>query len=533
MSIVNITRLQVRRGDRADLPQLASAELGWAIDTQQLFIGNGALAEGAPTVGNTEVLTVNSNILGGFSQYSYEGNSIGANIDTQVTRTLQDRLDDYVSVRAWGADGNGVDSRAQINRALRDLYGPTGDTQTRVALYLPAGVYLLTGALELPPNTYLYGDGMGKTIIRCGGTGPALRTVDSDLSYGVEMGTNLNLALGESLPKNIVLRDLTVQHTQNQNLTDFQSTTEMVFDRVEFVGIFSDVTGTTFNTQVGLSFVSPSSPVASGKITLTGCRFKNLGVAIKQNQLLNGLSLDYCLFDTCFNGLVLGDVAVSATNAPRAALLQHCHFNRIAREAVVAYRGAKFTSMNNFYIDVGNRGSGVPVDPVLIANAPGCASWMDQFDRPATAAVERFSTSSNIDPTMSGITTRYYGDPEDRIVWGLKRTLRTRRFILTGATLGSLPEMNFSVGAGVNENTVLQEVQYMIKRDNDSRTGVLKFTASAASVSLNDTYDFVGATDCGVAFTATLAAGVVTLSYSILAGSDATLVMSAEQLVDE
>jgi hypothetical protein len=532
MSIVNITRLQVRRGDLADLPQLASAELGWAIDTQQLFIGNGALAEGAPFVGNTEVLTERSNILGGFSEYSFQGNSVGVSIDTQVTRTLEDRLDDYVSVRAWGADGNGVNSGTQINKALADLYGPTGDQQTRIALYIPAGVYLVSAPITLPPNTYIFGDGMGNTIIRCGGSGPAFRTVDSDLEYGVEMGANLDLSLGQSLPKNILLRDLTIQHTQNQNLTDFQSTTDMIFDRVEFVGVFSNLTDTAYSTQTGLSFVSPSGPTASGRIKLSNCKFRNLGIGIKQTQLLNGISLDFCSFDTCYNGILVGDVAVSSTNAPKAVLVQHCHFDRIAREAIIAQRGARFVSMSNFYFDVGNRGSGVAVDPVLTANAPGCVSWMDQFDRPA-ADIRFESGSDYTDPSTVGTVSRYYADPDDRIVWGLKRNLRTFRYSILGDTNGALTDIQFSPQTGVNGNTVRQEVHYVVKRDTSSRSGVLTLTATDNDVSMNETYDYVGPTNCGIAFSAALVAGVVNINYTINPGSEAVVIVSTEQLVDE
>jgi hypothetical protein len=57
MSIVQISQLQVRRGLNEDLPQLSSGELGWSIDTRQLYIGNGTIAEGAPVEGQTEILT--------------------------------------------------------------------------------------------------------------------------------------------------------------------------------------------------------------------------------------------------------------------------------------------------------------------------------------------------------------------------------------------------------------------------------------------------------------------------------------------
>ena len=64
MAIVQISQIKHRRGTNENLPQLASAELGWSFDTQQLYIGNGTLEEGAPEIGNTEILTQNSPIPG-------------------------------------------------------------------------------------------------------------------------------------------------------------------------------------------------------------------------------------------------------------------------------------------------------------------------------------------------------------------------------------------------------------------------------------------------------------------------------------
>lgn len=57
MAVIQISRIQHRRGLEADLPNLASAELGWSIDTRKLYIGNGTIQEGAPSVGKTEILT--------------------------------------------------------------------------------------------------------------------------------------------------------------------------------------------------------------------------------------------------------------------------------------------------------------------------------------------------------------------------------------------------------------------------------------------------------------------------------------------
>jgi hypothetical protein len=90
MAILQISRIQHRRGLQQDLPQLASAELGWSIDTRKLYIGNGGIDEGAPIEGVTEVLTENS-ILGITNLLSGLDNRLSAvenGVVAYVTRTL-------------------------------------------------------------------------------------------------------------------------------------------------------------------------------------------------------------------------------------------------------------------------------------------------------------------------------------------------------------------------------------------------------------------------------------------------------------
>ena len=60
MAVIQISKIQLRRGLQENLPQLSSAEMGWSVDERRLFIGNGTLAEGAPSTGVTEVLTTQS-----------------------------------------------------------------------------------------------------------------------------------------------------------------------------------------------------------------------------------------------------------------------------------------------------------------------------------------------------------------------------------------------------------------------------------------------------------------------------------------
>ena len=73
MAVVQISRIQHRKGLQQDLPQLASAEFGWALDARRLYIGNGTIAEGAPVTGVTEILTQYSDILNIGNNYTFKG----------------------------------------------------------------------------------------------------------------------------------------------------------------------------------------------------------------------------------------------------------------------------------------------------------------------------------------------------------------------------------------------------------------------------------------------------------------------------
>jgi hypothetical protein len=108
MAVTQISKIQIRRGLQENLPQLASAELGWSIDEQRLFIGNGTLAEGAPTVGMTEILTTQTiyselaliealqgnvaNMTANITSIQSELNSLEANVGVYTTAFLNNQV---------------------------------------------------------------------------------------------------------------------------------------------------------------------------------------------------------------------------------------------------------------------------------------------------------------------------------------------------------------------------------------------------------------------------------------------------------
>ena len=98
MPIVSISRIQHRRGKKTDLPQLAAGELGWVIDDQRLYIGNGTVADGAPAVGNTEIVTAGSSAFTTALTYVYKGylgdsTPVQTGTSGDLSRTLQQTLD--------------------------------------------------------------------------------------------------------------------------------------------------------------------------------------------------------------------------------------------------------------------------------------------------------------------------------------------------------------------------------------------------------------------------------------------------------
>ena len=104
MAIVQVSRITNRKGLSENLPQLAGAEFGWVIDQRKLYIGNGTISEGAPAIGNTEILTQYSDILAISSSYTYKGEHAGYTVQTgptssdPVAQTLQAKLDNFASV---------------------------------------------------------------------------------------------------------------------------------------------------------------------------------------------------------------------------------------------------------------------------------------------------------------------------------------------------------------------------------------------------------------------------------------------------
>jgi len=202
MAVVQISKIQVRRGKKnqgSGLPQLASGELAWAIDSQELFIGNGAVGEGAPAVGNTKILTEHDNILDLLAQYQYKQSSTiqtGVSPNFPVKRTLLSRLDEgAVNGKSFGLVGEGVqtDQTENLQNAIYSLFLESLPYE-KVTLELDPGNYRISGTIYIPSNVRLVGSGKDLTVFEF---------IQGGINYGAALalsGTSNSSGVYPNLP---------------------------------------------------------------------------------------------------------------------------------------------------------------------------------------------------------------------------------------------------------------------------------------------------------------------------------------------
>lgn len=162
MAIVQISQIKHRRGTSENLPQLASAELGWSIDSRQLHIGNGTLEEGAPEVGNTEILTEYSNLPGITRYYQTLQANLVSNLTSAIfnSNTQPGVVMTYNIVRQRDAAGNANVKTGTIRIAqyASDLsydedWVETGDTGVEFGILNVGGSYTYVYA-NVSANAY-------------------------------------------------------------------------------------------------------------------------------------------------------------------------------------------------------------------------------------------------------------------------------------------------------------------------------------------------------------------------------------------
>lgn len=509
MPIVSISKIQHRYGLSENLPQLSAAELGWAIDQRRLFIGNGPTNEGAPAVGNTEILTQWSNLLEvADNSYVYKDSAVGFDAVTGATslyptaRSLQAKLDDFVNVRDYGAFGNGVDDDTEaINRAFKDLYCRDNNPQIRRTLYFPAGIYLISDVIKIPTYATVQGEGRNCTIIRATDDAASCvaRVADSKQQVGASIGAN-----SATLPQYIVVNDITFDSNQvNINTFLINSTKYASFNRVGFIGSAITPPNSAGTANCGVLIFSTAIN-QSYNIVFNDCEFSGNNFGCILDDDMQNIAFNECFFTKLFKGVKIGENTLgsgASVVGPRGVRITNSLFDEIYSSAIQTYVAGQVTSAFNVFKDVGNYSIGVPSQSVLVFGGNGNASINDIFYR---------SDADNL--TVSRVsyagTKAFYMNPLVGTSVGLRQ-------LTPGGIVTLTDNTSTATATGITFTTTQrsQKIHYIATRDTSTRNGVLEVTATSNGVTVSDTFTEDGV-DIGLTLSATVSGSTVTVKYA-------------------
>jgi hypothetical protein len=402
MAINVIGRIQVRSGLNDDLPQLAKGEFGWSVDTQQLYIGNGTVADGAPQTGNTELLTA-TGLNDALANTNYTLLDIGGAVvpitgpgGSSTFLSLQSVLDDgFISVKKFGAVGDGVTNDLDaINNALYQLYCLAVATvpQVKRVLYFPAGVYKITGGvLKIPPFCTIIGDGVDSTIIKQFDSTQEYIAKFSDSLQQVDnlYGTVLN-NVTPGLSQFVTISDLTFYHTDSRSIVYAIASNNISFSRVKFRGALSNPTVVGTGCSAVVLSNNTTNTVSSYNWLFDNCIFTKLPYAFLSNSDTKSVNFQNCTFSELYKGIVLG-LSLDANNiiGPYYYKFTYNDFDKISSYAIQLETGKNAISQGNTFRDVGNTQTGIsnPAVENIRFNGTNCISSNDIFDRTAAQAI--------------------------------------------------------------------------------------------------------------------------------------------------
>ncbi len=476
MPIVQISRIQHRRGKKTDLPQLAAGELGWAVDDQRLYIGNGTVADGAPAVGNTEILTTGSSAFTTALQHTYKGYlQESTPITTSVQRSVATKLDDVVSVKDFGAKGDSSTADlSAIQSAIDAIYRNSDktDTRSRRILLFPAGTYTINGSLTIPPHAHFVGEGMDKTIIRNTGANTVAVTEDSSRNVFGSIS---------AAPTDIQISNMTIKNTVAHGGVSIDNATNVYFNNVKFEGSYASGGSDDANSK-GVT-VRSTNALRCSKIVFNQCEFTKFARLVDMSHDVTNVNFVNCDFNTAYYGAFIGGTALDGSSdgrsiGPRDIKFMSNSWDSISQQAIWSKNasGSVFPrnviSSGNWYgKEIGNNFEGIGSlneVPIIQYDNDECSSVLDFFERTDLRRSDG-SSHMNAAPELQGI--------------GIQ-TKAIKQFTLNN---------NQSSAATINEFPGLNKkglsIQYKIERGSDTRSGVMTISSDGTNISFADDFN--------------------------------------------
>jgi len=479
MAVVQISKIQVRRGQKnttGTIPQLSSAEFAWAVDTQELYIGNGSIAEGAPYVGNTKVITEHDNILNLASSYQFAYDDPA--IAFSIPRSLQNKIDETsVSVKDFGAIGDGsTDCVVAFQTALTELFRNPNDNYKKVLL-VPNGEYLFLSDLRIPSNAIIRGETKLNSVLKIG---------NNNILFITGEGEEVADFNSSNRPRNIEISNLTVQRETGQ--TVFTGVADSKISNVRFLGEYS--LGNTVvdieQEEAAVFWENTLVGIRTNNLIFENCEFESCSLGVNCDQLVvdisNPLSFDTnieikdCVFFECHTGILITTDNLLTTQR-NSWKITDSKFEEIADRAIrtigpgtgtKVFR-CKFASCGN-----GSLSSSNPQSPIIEFGMSHDNIVLDSsFDRHQAAAITDLETKLAVTEVKNST----------------KASLADKNFADVYLSDAFRP---LSVFSAYNRYT---EIEYTLTLGGYIRTGKLKLLIDddLSFVSLQDNFDYSAA----------------------------------------
>ena len=536
MAVIQISKIQLRRGREQEegIPQLASGELAWAVDTQKLFIGNGAVSEGSPQVGNTRLLTEKDNIFELAQDYQYRENDTaiqtGLTTNYPVLRTLQQRLDEKVTNEEYGIYPNGLDQAATIQNAIDNLFlNPAYITRNnlRVTLEFLPGTYLISTTIFLPSNVTIVGAGIDKTVFQFTGLSqPVFRFVNDSSTKTVRSTIASTTYINQ--PKNILLKGFTVT-TGDPSVNGFKidAVRDSIFEDIRIDGSYGD---SGSNQSRGLDISALSSVVTTQRNQFVRMKFDGMKFSVHSKYDIRDNVFSNCEFINGYNGVLFGlDANLSSDGeeyGPRNNIIAGCMFTNIDRQGIFVVNGYGNRSVTNNFINVGNDGGGNQNNETAIIrfDTNGNSSSDDIFDR----RIMPYDTLNDL--SSNNFNRDYVAEVQGKVHQEINST---NRVDLISSNI-PIQFMRFPVDtdASIEISYLMKSTKTTAPQYNQVRKGKIHLVVDYLNIDLVqqhvrlvDEYEFVGEEfdDDNIIFTASINGGDVFVSYVNYNGSDTSM----------
>lgn len=513
MAVIEIARIQVRRGqeNQTGVPQLEAGEFGWAQDTERLYIGK-RIAEGAADDTNTRILTENdvNNIFDLLSvestatiltPYKYRSETPYISSST-VARFIQNRLEEEVYLTDFGvtAGFTGNDITNEFQKAVETIFFNTASNwsaiqriDSRRKLKIPAGIYTIQEAIELPPYALIEGEGQELTTIRLTSSATNIfKTIDAE---GNDYKTG-SMASGAKRSRQVVIKNMTLEYAiaglSNTPLIALDNVLDATVENCILRTTFSSTSTTTYGVSplgIGIEIRGTGGGLGSGDVNLCenpqikNCKFDGLYLGVRSTGTVIKPQIDNSYFSNLNRGIEF--YTINALPGPSNGYITDNRFENIVREAIYigpnqnSYRGNHVIA-NNFFVQVGN-GPGLDdrvttsAYAIISANASGNQSFGNAFQRKNIADVTT-STTFYYNPLITGQIKVQDGSVFTATISAL-----------TTGTVTRIP---------VNGQDQFIDFKYQMKNPKLSRKGTLIVNlAPDGYAALTDTYNYIESYD--------------------------------------